>query len=536
MYNNQFEVTRGKQFFRDGEIWFPRGDKVKFDRRYRTCFGPAVAHSGVIYAVSDHNVRLAMRRLTKKREPDITGFHEFLFGSQSHYMECYGDFVGKLAALYYPHFADFTDYLTEAREHHADPHPKKALRVEAYRNLVDTGAMWTWEVWILKAVTGKMKPNEYAKPDKVGRMIGDFGTPASLLGFRAAEFLKEAQFIEPIHFLGGVMEFCKSPDPIKLAQIFEKLRDPPGRFYFVYFSDDSCLSVRVDGKVEMYNLDISSCDGSHGPSIWAAFQLLFPVRMRPCAAMLVKQCMYPFRVHSVSDMRNIVELTPKQPTLYSGATITTALNNFASCIFMSSIARLGDFSADGICFGAAVAGYSITVQRCETYHDLQFLKHSPVLDVTGRLVPLLNLGVLARLSGVCNGDLPGAGNLRERAACFQGALLNGAYPKAHFTLIDSMKVKYPLVRRLQEVDSMFEHKVVDDDHPPFYVLDSELYVRYRLTQLEIVELNTLFGSLGYGETLSTTGLDKIMRCDYQLSCESRLVDQVVVPEYWGVAS
>lgn len=535
MYNEQFVVTRGRKFFKDGEIWFPPGKKERFDRRYRTCFGPAIAHTGVIYSVSDHNVRLAMRRLTKKREPEITGFHEYLFGAQDEFLRTHPQLIDLMAALYEPYFEEFTDYVTEARDHHADPHPKKALRVDAYKSLLDQGTIWTWDVWIEKAVTGKLKPDEYAKPDKVGRIIGDYGTPASLLGFRITEFLKEAQCGEIIEYLGGQMEFCKTPDPYKLAEVFEKLRRPPGRYYFVYFSDDSCLSVRQDEQIHMYNLDISSCDGSHGPRVWTAFQLLFPERVRFCAALLVKQCTYPIRIHSNGDPRNFVELTPKQPTLYSGSTITTAINNLASCIFMSAIAELSVFTEDAICFAAATAGYVLTVQKCDTFHDLQFLKHSPVFDREGKVVPLLNIGVLARLSGVCHGDLPGSGDLRERAACFQGALLSGAYPRAHFTLIDTMRSNFPLIRRYVEVDRMFEHKVVDNDYPPFYVDDSEVYRRYRLDQYEISEINHLFGQLDYGQTLSTIGLDKILSVDYQLGCQSELRNEVVTPEYWGVA-
>jgi len=171
-------------------------------------------------------------------------------------------------------------------------------------------------------------------------------------------------------------------------------------------------------------------------------------------------------------------------------------------------------------------------------YEIQFLKHSPVRDVTGVLRPLLNLGVLLRLSGNCRGDLCNFGgkgvSLEQRAAVFQSSLLVSAYPRAHFNLIDNMKRRFPLGDRKVDLDYIFEYKVGDHSgYPSFWVPDSEVFQRYHLTQLQISEINLVFGNLGYGETLSTTGLDFILQVDYGLGCVFELPAPVLLPPWWA---
>jgi len=313
-----------------------------------------------------------MRRLTCQRQIETPGYHDLLFANQSGFVSSHLNFVGTLSDLYAPHFVEYTDHFTEAREHHADVHPKRLLRIDAYQSMIEDGRIFTCPTWIERAVTGKEKPDEIAKPGKYPRIIGDYGTEASLLGFRLVEFLKKAQEFEPIEYLGGHMVFCKSPEPDKLVGIFEKLISPPGRYFFVYFSDDSCLSVREGNHVFMYNLDISSCDSSHGPEVFRQFMRLFPDRADEAATLLVEQCFTPVKIMSVDNPRDYLTLQPVTPFLYSGSTITTAINNFACVLFMASIAERGDFTPDGIISGAAYAGYILTVQQCSTYMRYSF--------------------------------------------------------------------------------------------------------------------------------------------------------------------
>jgi hypothetical protein len=530
-YNGDFICTRGKRFWKNGEICFPSGDHKKWDKRYRTNFGPSVAHNGVVYAESDHNVRLALRRLTSKRRPEVPGYHEKLFRDQTNFLTVNNGFISFLRAQYEQFFSEFGDVEGEAYAHHADPHEKRLLRIQAWKDLIDTGLMVTDLGWV-KWVKYKMKCDEMAKPRKYPRMIGDLGVCASLFGFRLTEILKVAQDKTIVEVFGGQMEFVKAPDPFRMVEIFEKLMDPPGKFYFVCFSDDACLSVRIGEEVKMYNSDVKWCDGSHGPLIFEAYVNLFPARLHGFVRELVSQCEKPIRVYSMEDRKNKVQLKPMRPMLYSGCTITTSINTFANMVIMFSIALSGDYSKAGIERGALNVGYCITLEECPTYHHLQFLKHSPVVDVDGEVRPLLNLGVLLRLSGVCRGDLPGKGDLKKRAEEFQGGLLRSAYPKARFILLDVMS-KHVLDTDL-DLSHLFAFKVVkNDEYPVFRVDDDELFTRYSLNPCEIHFINYGFGNMGYRESCASTGLDRILSKDYGLGCVMEPKFNFVAPGYWG---
>jgi hypothetical protein len=350
-------------------------------------------------------------------------------------------------------------------------------------------------------------------------MIGDLGVSASLHGFRLTEFFKRAQSCEPFHYLGGVMEFCKSPDPFEMQRIFHNLIQPTGRFYFVYFSDDSCLSIRhSDGTVHMYNLDISSCDASHGPSVFQTLIEITPDALKDEMAILVEQCKAPLRIVSNADKNNVVLLKPKRPMLYSGSVITTAINNLANFMIGMAIAECVYESPLDIERAAMSTGYIVTgCLPLEFPEDLQFLKHSPVQDLEGVFQPLLNFGVLVRASGTCNGDLPGTKNmsLGERAIRFQRGLLRSSYPRASFSLLDFMW------EAVGEGDffetSEFDWKVVkNDDFPPFVVDDNSFLRRYRLDWLGYEDLK-VFAGLTYGEFIHNFGVSRVLEIDYGLA-------------------
>lgn len=483
-----------------------------------------------------------MRRLTAVREPQREGYDKQLFDNQYTFLQEHTEFINELQRLYFTAFDDYKGAVVEAIEHYDDVHPKRALRRQAFADLSETGDIetitWTSEV------TYKMKPDEWAKPGKYPRMIGDLTCPASLRGFRATEFLKIAQSERPVFVNGGEIQFVKSPDPFAMEDVFKKLRHPPGRFYAAVFSDDSCFSVRVGDEVHMYNLDISSCDGSHGPAVFEAYRRLYPPIFEKDADALIEQCKMPISVYSVGCARDCVVLRPKTPMLYSGSTITTSINNLASMLIYYSI-TLGPYTGvQSIVDGAARVGYIVTAEKCEDFRDLQFLKHSPVIDELGCLRPLLNLGVLLRASGVCRGDLPGkkSESLIVRAKKFQSALLQGAYPRATFELLENMRsscgdpngVSSHVQQTLSLVKSEFAYKVVDNPlYPTFRVAEHELYARYRLTDLEIAEVTGDFGKSGVGSKHCTSGLSKILMKDYGLSCKPSLSPLLDLPRSVG---
>lgn len=522
LFDTSFRVLKGGEFFNNGNLNF--SPVISKDGTYRTVFGPSFPHDACIYANNNHNANLAGRRLYGKRFPDEPGKHEAYKHNQLIFTRQHSHIVNQLRKQYALHFIDFTDLERLAERHHADPHNKKHLRVMAWMDLNLTSERYD-PLWI-RHVLYKIKKGEWAKPGKKPRGIGDLGVSASLQGAWITELLKTAMSKEPLFFLGGKIEFCKRPDRKTLREVFRQIHQPEGQFYFVYFSDDSVLSYRINGKVYRWNLDISSCDSSHGVSIFESLIALVPPNVQPYLRILVDQLSTPIHIRSQGNPSESVKLKPDEPHLASGSTITTAINNLA-CIFIcisitSSISKSRDISSQRLIEAAANCGYKITgTEPLELFEDVQFLKHSPVLDILGHWEPVLNLGVLLRASGTCNGDLPGRGNLEQRAKDFQFGLLNGMYPRTNTTLLNNMRRSTGVDKASKETEKvikeMLAYKVYTEEKDTHITVEDEnFYRRYRLTGPEIQRLNERAGSLSYQESYHCSAVSKILKSDYEL--------------------
>lgn len=389
----------------------------------------------------------------------------------------------RLKQMYTEHFYDYDTADDYARDCHDLPHPKRELRVQCWKEINEDGTR-TQDLW-LKSILVKMKKNEWAKQGKKPRCIADLGVAASLQGFVTTSYFKKAMASKEFVLNDFHIQFCAKPEPSLLTSIFSKLLNPPGRGYLVYFSDDSCLSYRYKGEVYIYNMDIKSCDASHGASIFDSLLTITPDIARYDMERLVRQLCLPIRIHSKSDKSNFVVLKAKTPKLYSGSTITTLLNNFANLNIGIAIAEslTADTRPDPI-QAAETVGYMVELQACETMYDIQFLKHSPVYDTTGRMRALLNFGVLLRASGTCNGDLPGRGDVETRAREFQGALIQGMYPRTHAPVLDAM-LKHTHKPRAMISDTVNRSLCYKVDVPQaeehYHVTNDEIWKRYSLT-------------------------------------------------------
>lgn len=532
-FSHEFKLhpKSNPEFFKHYDLSFPPGVATKKDGTYRTRFGPSLETTAVIYAANDHNMMYAMRRQTAIRVPEIIGYHGALRSMQTQFILDNQDFLIALRELYAPMISEFKGSEPEMEEHYADPHQKRALRIQARNEMIEEGITvdprHTWN----RDVLLKMKKAEYNKNmKKKPRSIGDFGVAASLRGFRLTNFLKTAQDALPVEFDGGLACFCKSPDPFALEKHFNELINPTGAFYFVYFSDDSCLSIwnKTTKEVDSYNLDISSCDTSHGPEMFEALVNLMPNDFtKEDMQILVDQCKLPLRVVSTTDPKLRIKLIPLYPKLSSGSTITTGLNNLASLLAALSIVRNYDHpaaphrDANGeLCdnpymvAAAAEVGYIFTgCTPLSSPHKLQFLKHSPVLDTEGKWRPMLNLGVLFRASGVCEGDLPGRGDLYERARAFQRGLLKGAYPYCRFELLDDMLKA--MGEGVVTTSETFARKVDAEayKYPSFFVPKDNILKRYDLDEVDYASIRDFTRSDVY-HFYSGDGASKILQLDY----------------------
>jgi hypothetical protein len=529
VYNEQFSVERGKEFFINGEIVFPGEAPLRdgwsgarADGSYRTIFGPSIAHDGVIFGVSNHNQQLAMRRLLRcvgSKED-----HTAMRARQLVFMEGNMDVIDQLRAMYSSAMSDYSNASQEAEEHHDDPHQKKALRIEAWKTLIENGEVSS-RTWMRHPAI-KLKKNEWAKPGKEGRGIANLGVEASLLGFRVTGMLKQAMADNSFDYMGGTIHFCAHPSYDELRYVFDMLLNPPGRFFFVYFSDDACIAIRTkDGRIIRGDVDISSCDASHGPALFKAYPLLAEGEARVDLQRLVEQCTTAFRVYDVSTQSNYVQLKPHGPRLYSGSTITTTINGLANIFIAVAIAQAEVNTPQDLVKAARRAGYVVTLKVAEQFEDVTFLKHSPVLDKDGVWQPLLNIGVLLRMTGVCNGDLPGRGDLQTRAVAFQRALLRGAYPRASFPLIDNMKrVVAGSNTTLDQlmtshVDKLLEYKISEVSSRTLRFNSEDVYRRYKLEPWQAYELDECFGNSGFGTCYGGPAAAAILEMDYGLTCK-----------------
>lgn len=527
-YNRSFTITRGAKFFKDGVLCFPAVPDVdsffvKKDGSYHTLFGPCVAHNGVVYGNNNHNVSEAFSRLTKSREPEILGFEKWMQQNQRDYIASNPDVEEAIANIVRYALDDYTGMIEECLEHFDDPHLKKNERVQAVADMVAQN-LFEKDLWYLEkcGTDYKFKKFEIGKPGKPGRMIGSLGCPASLQGFRLSSFLKYALAETDLLYKEGEMHFCPAPSAIALQDVFANLIDPPGRFYFAYFSDDSCLSIRTkDGRLLRCNLDISSCDASHTGALFDLMSRTVPESNRVDMDRLIAQCKTPITITDQADKRNKVTLEPDEPRLYSGSTLTTYTNNIASILIASAIAQAEITCYEDIVAAARTAGYIVTIDPCEDIHKFQFLKHSPVYDTKGKLRALLNPGVLFRLMGTCKGDLPGRSTepLANRANRFQAGLLQGAYPRVHFPLIDSLKANVAGFKPCKKVQAIIDYEIgtkVDATEDVYSVSSEEMWLRYDLTPLEIGEIECDLARCTYGDHFQSDGTEKVLKRDYGL--------------------
>lgn len=563
-YNEGFTVLSGGKYWIRGKLSFPNGAIPVVDSTYRTMFGPAVHHTGLIYSNCNNNLAGGMTRMTALRPPTVDweidvserislltevgaprevidelqrrrylSYSAMLTENQRIFIEEHQWFLHRLREMYVPHLHDYLGAEEECVLHHADPHSKKQPRVEAYTNLLHTTTLFTRK-WVSEVVY-KMKKNEWAKFGKYARMIGDLGVEASLHGFRLTGFLKEAQYNRDLIINGVNIVFVKSPSQRGLRSVFNQLINPPARGYFCYFSDDSCFSIRIHGHVYTFNLDISSCDASHTRYLFEALLAMTPLNALSDMENLIEQLRCPIRIYSCDDRRKSVLIKSKVPILLSGSTLTTLINNVANELIGVSLAET-DFSgarsvsdAEVLIIAAARrVGYVITCQRCETYSDIQFLKHSPVYDTTGRLQPLLNVGVLLRLTGVCDRDLPGRGPLEERARLFQQELLRGVYPTVRFELIDRMRLSMvgeeptpSMLKWIRHIQNpSLAYKVVREDQDEHFTVEmGEIYKRYpAITASAGCELVDDLGGATFGDVVACEAASHILMKDYGLHC------------------
>jgi len=524
--NNKFKIISGdKTCFQGGKLEFARGDE-KPDGCYKTFVTPCYHSSGLIWQNLDEELEIAFNyRLGCVREPLRVGFHEQLMSNQNMFFKnntVLSNFADDFSRYLDVVFENIGDMDVELCKYSHMPHPKKKLRIRAMKNILDSGDFY--HRTFNKSVTGKVKRAEIAKANKATRLINDLTCEGSLLAGFVADKIKSAMAsYTKEHFF----QFVKSPDLGVLSTVFSKLISPEGGFYFPFFSDDSCVAIRCVDGVFMANVDISSCDGSHGKVV---FDFLRRVtrgdsRLFRYVDGAIKQCEMGLTLVSSATRQKVV-LKPSTPTLYSGSTLTTLINNFANiaiaCAVKSALrSDLRKSDCEGLVRSAAEsAGYIVTVQVCETYHGLQFLKHSPCETATLEIVPVLNLGVVLRSLGCCWGDLPSYSDILGRKASFEqrAYLYNTSQVQCY-----KNGPTHSLVRKLRSmykchVDIPYDPRSwllnnITGDYSMYSIPDHEIATRYGVSAEDIQELCSLTQE---GVMINCTASRAILSLDYGL--------------------
>jgi hypothetical protein len=506
----------------NNEVIFP-GPDIDVDGTYRTVFGPVVSVYWHTIRNSRRSVRTGLRRLLSMLKPDIPGYDWWLGERQMFWVRNHKPYRLYLASLYCTHFDEYTTVEQELYDHFDDPHDKKALRIQAVRELRGDGLICAPDAdWIPRhRAVWKVKVAEKAKPNKYARGIVDVGVAGSLEGFRLMEYMKQAQFLRPVEWNGGIMKFIKTPNPQLLTEAFQLLLECPLRYVLIYFSDDSSWAFRNDdnpSEVLRCNADIKSCDASQRKAIFWWYKRLFPYRLRREVRSVLKQCKLPLIVRNPSNSTQKVVLRPNGYQLYSGVGCTTSLNGAAMTNIGACVSERRITSTLDIARAAEDCGYMLTGPEVPlVYHEqYQFLKHSPMLAHDGKYYAVLNFGVLLRASGMAFGDLPGRGDLSLRALSFQRGLLRGAYPRIKFRLLDAMWEAVGRGPYSQRAFDFFRDKRDGDDFD-VRIVDESFIRRYDLTYPEFDYLYDLLRNFGVGYSLNCTAIHKILMLDYELA-------------------
>lgn len=512
--DDKFIVLRGGKYIHNGRITFHTMEPTdkKRDKTYSTVFGPCADHRGVVYGNTPNNLSRAATRLFAIRDGE-----KELRANQRNFVANNIYFLFRLRLYLTNRAVDYSSALEECEAHIHDVHAKRVLREKAFEerinnaSLLDTDwrARWSGSTHDTDFQC-KIKTGEVARPGKHPRTIVNLGVDASLQGYRLTHILKAA--LTTFTHLDLTLHFCHGPTDECMDEALDLLLNPPTRCCLVYFSDDSCVSIRTSQGIKIYNMDISKCDASHTIDLFNALRVITPTAYLSDMDVLVRQCTSPISIKNPYNSREEILLQPREPTLYSGSTLTTLINNLATMLIGLSICLSRAESVEEITAAARIAGYVVTLEPTPQIEDIQFLKHSPVRCNDGAYKFVLNFGVLLRAYGVCRGDLPGRGDLESRAKRFNNSLVHSAYPRVNTDLINCMKT----LADDASAKSVFSYKV--DQNTTGRVVHCSTYnflKRYKLTYEMECHLRA-FCTSQVNTVHNTAGLRAILLKDYGL--------------------
>jgi hypothetical protein len=493
------------------------------DREYRTIFGPYFNIPELRMpgqSVADHQI--AIQRMISVRKPEIPGLHDELISLQFKSQR-------KLRAGMHAYKKWFYQRVEYAMRDLGYPtwvfkkHAKRKLRVLTDELIDDMGNDSFKD---FDTVSFKLKNFELLPKNKK-RGIGDLSAVRTNATAWCFDYIKSAMAGVYTHGTYD-FEFVATPDIHKLKEVFENLIAPVASVYFVYFSDDCCVSARCKDGIVYFNGDISQCDGSHFTTLDVA-QKLFNTNHKGeehCFSSTVDRA-YNYLYNDLKfvnkfDRREKVRYRFTSKRMYSGFAGTTVTNNVANlriglmlqslCPDPLQVTKL-EFQALYV-EAAKQCGYIVKVVPCDKPEDLQFLKMSPSV-VDGVVTPYMNIGVHLRGFGTFPYDLPARGSVESRARVFNSDVVKSRIHWGNHEIYTSFRrhiVESKIALKGSVYAASFETKVVGLNNT--YIPLESIAKRYGCSVFDLQELCECIEKSGLGDVVHLPVLSLIYNKDY----------------------
>jgi hypothetical protein len=202
---------------------------------------------------------------------------------------------------------------------------------------------------------------------------------------------------------------------------------------------------------------------------------------------------------------------------FSGVTSTTVENNISSfCIGYQllyvpygsrehTITRIREMLLN--------CGWMVTIELCDVFEDIQFLKNSPHYTVSGEIETCLNLGVILRALGQKIGGLVGKQEQSLLARQFNCGLVAGFVHAGTHELTECLRQKFPPANCVHHNSNATLFLSGDDVG---YVDTASLCRRYRITLSDFHYLIHLIMMSDVGYVINCVASRAILGKDYGL--------------------
>jgi hypothetical protein len=421
----------------------------------------------------------------------------------------------------------------EAREITANVrHAKRALRIKYFQSR----QMHTSYDNFIKRTVAHVK-NETAKGSfvdglatKPGRLFVSYGD-GCMYAAQVPEYIKaciNGLYTDQVNgWTITIWVLAKEPgnklqDVFDLCQLYRK---SPKWLLVVLYSDDS-IYVGNDGESDfMYNVDIKSCDSGQAELVFSMVEELMGQVSYRYARGLVKQCEAPLKIPNPSDKNESLTIHFKRPFEGSGTVLTTINNHIASYL----IASMFSVTSDNMCIeeriqmSAGTVGHLVTVEKCTSFEQLQFLKYSPILTTDGEYIPVRNFGAIIRNFGKVDGDLC-AHHLGVDSTTFIHMPLAERFNRFFSAVVMSYKHEpsSPILLALRQkfnfrcdVEVEFEGFVQNTSNNADKNLDTSSLLR-RYPGVDFDAISQIISSLEVGDVVVDHGFTTIYEVDYGL--------------------